>query len=208
MNRATCCVQITTDSVHAGLCTHLQKQMCDDPQHCQWMNQWQSRRSVVAEHGNDGQQHRSHEDAVAALHRMSWGEVKEVLRKYCLSVAAKDCSIIVSYSVLEGEADSTAEVLQTPVMDCLACAHDAARFRDMLCSWNKQLGTDHSAEVPFHCCVGSMRVGPDLVRYRMGVVDMDRKSIMKVQRHHELDQEISQAWNALENRQPFLNVAV
>ena len=53
-----------------------------------------------------------------------------MLRKYCLAVAAKDCSIMVSYTTeREGTADSG---MHTAVMDCVACKDDADRLRYML----------------------------------------------------------------------------
>jgi Inositol-pentakisphosphate 2-kinase len=189
-------VHSTTDTVNAGLGVCPQKQMCVDPDGCQWMMQWHSKTSMLAAHAEYEHHHR-YRDTVQALHSMSWGEVQEVLRKYLLSVAAKDCSIIVSYTVAESAGEDASDVLQTPVMDCHACVNDADKLRDMLHSWKKQAGTDHRVEGPCHCCVGSMRMGQQLVRYRLGVVDMDRKRISKVEHHHELDREILQVWNAL-----------
>lgn len=169
-----------------------QQKMCGEPDKCLWMLKWSSQFQGRARPDTPCER-ALHQVAVEALHRTSWAEVKDILRRYCLAVAAKDCSIIVSYTT-QCEA-AAAPSMQRPVMDCDACKNDADRLRCMLEPAKNQAPADKGGERLVHTCIGSVRVGQQMVRYRVGVVDMDRKSIGKVESHQKLDQEILQAWN-------------
>lgn len=178
--------------VNAGLNISPQKRMCEAPERCQWMMQW-CPQSMVPSHKLC--EHQEWQDTLDALHRMSWAEVQDALRKYCLAVAAKDCSIIISFTVETGEIGD--DVMQTPVIDCHACKNDADKLRNVLEPSKHQAATDKGVMEPVHTCIGSMCIDQQLIWYRVGVVDMDRKSIGKVEHHHGLDREILQAWSRM-----------
>ena len=182
------------DGVNSGGGVCPQKRMCCAPRQCAWMLTWHAKLQKTAG-THPSCEYDTYQYTSESLHCLCWAQVQDMLRKYCLAVAAKDCSIMVSYTTeREGTADSG---MHTAVMDCVACKDDADRLRCMLEPAEHQAGspTHGPCEQPVHTCIGSVCIGQQVVRYRVGVVDMDRKSIGKVESHMKLDREILQAWN-------------
>jgi hypothetical protein len=188
--------------VLAGLDISVQNHMCEKPETCAWMVQWHSERrqqeeedSVAAQKSSE---HEKHYDALEAMHRVPWAEVQDVLQKYCLAVAAKDCSIMLSYSAQseDGQVEPTGAIPEH-VMDCRACKHDATKLLNVLNPSQHRGDTCLREQALIHTCVDSIRMDGQLIRYRLGVVDMDRKSTGKVESRHELEQNILQCWKRM-----------
>lgn len=169
------------------------KKMCGDPEVCPWMVEWGLQRTQLFQDGviND-QEACKHWETLQALHEMTWQDVRDVLHSHCLAVAAKDCSIVLSYTIKDSARER--ECRQSLVMDCNACKCDADRFWNMLAPTKYQAGSVKRLPQLDHSCVGCVCMDAQVIRYRLGVVDMDRKSITKIDKHLALDQQILHCW--------------
>ena len=109
-----------------------------------------------------------HADALLALRSLPRGEALEVLRSYCVAATAKDCAVMIAIQLAEGESGG-------------------------LCARRQGGGGGGGG-----CGVAAVGGGPDAAwcRYRLTLVDLDRKALAKIPRHRQLDLHILQAASA------------
>jgi hypothetical protein len=134
--------------------------------------------------------------AQEALHMSSWQEATFALRKYCLAVAAKDCSIMVSYAMQSPSANADAASMRaSAVSQCQGCKQSVEKLiqrpYDSALEFTSNQGVQQE-----HTCVHTLMMGIHPVRFRIAIVDMDRKGTSKISKHRLLDQQILTAWHA------------
>lgn len=103
-----------------------------------------------------------HEAAISALLDLPRHEAIRVLRNYCISATAKDCSVMIAMERVDPGPAGTSETPQ-PLRQ----------------------------GVEFEEC-GLVHLVPQvlMLRYRVTIVDLDRKSLGKIPKHHDLDRRI------------------
>lgn len=174
--------------------------MCMDPDTCAWFQQWQghhlSRNSSTTDNSRWRASH-------TAIHRCSWDKVISILRRYLVAMAAKDCSIMCAFHVVEkGRTEQSRWVTPHAARPCCrvgighrkecgGCALAASSLRHSCtpCTATGHLfAPDESSAA--HTCFNVLRSTEHTVKYRVAVVDVDRKHVRKIPVQEALDQSI------------------
>lgn len=158
--------------------------MCEDPWTCAWFKRWHS----TCEPSSSPKMSSEWTTAHLALHRSSWNVVISTLRQYLIAMAAKDCSIMCSFTAAKDSDFDSASSDQTeqrqispavearPGTECNACKQAAS-----------------SLPVSFtqvHTCCHLLKTSNYTFRYRIAIMDLDRKHIGRIAVQKQLDQAI------------------
>lgn len=173
--------------------------MCSDLNTCAWLRRW--RRDAEFECKSSGER-----EAHIAMHRSSWEEVLSMLRRYLIAMAAKDCSIMCAFEAehldssgsqphaqfspcLSGQRQDGAQA--STAKDCRACHLQAAYLKE-LCSPMPASGSlrDFQGSEAVHTCCRVLQIAGNNVKYRVAVMDLDRKHACRIPVQSVLDRYI------------------
>lgn len=164
------------------------------------------------------EQHRRYDKAHRELHALTWGGFRAVLRRYCVSAAAKDCSVMIALAQ-----ETSGEQPHTESQDvaarhpqkgalCGGCAHVLREFAHRQVQpggvatvpqgpveevhGGKRAGAEVSGAGGLsggdvkHSCTERVAFGGSVFCVRLVAVDLDRKPLGKVRKHWEKDRQI------------------
>ena len=135
----------------------------------------------------------AHLGAIQELLALPRAEALAVLRSYVISATAKDCSIMVTMRkesfIFESRPQSNAEdnLLTFDTCGMLACS-DSMQVPSVY-----NIPTEQTIVKSTISGRDDIQLSPWGIRYKVTVVDLDRKALSKIPKHFELDREIMAA---------------
>ena len=175
--------------------------MCLRPEHCRYQPRIRSNADEGARYSH----------AHRELHSLTWRGFGALMRRYCVSAAAKDCSIMLAIARDATSASSQSECDRQPhvgVSTCEACRGMLNAFAQWQVEAAAPTGTatqeahterlsnkarEETAQLGGHVghtCTERLQFARSVFRVRLVVVDLDRKPLSKVLKHWDKDREI------------------